>query len=420
MSGWHGGPAPHGGPEPTALGVYVHLPFCGRRCFYCDFATVPVGLAPGPRAREAMARYVRALEAEIESWAGDPALEGTAVRSIYFGGGTPTELEPDTLARILDACRGAFGPPEGGRDAMETTCEANPSRAEAEAFAALRAAGFNRLSLGAQAFQDRLLEAMGRWHRAADIPRAVAAARAAGLENVGLDLIYGLPGQKPADWEDTLDRCLDLAPEHVSAYNLIVEDGTAYGVLQRQGRLALPGEDTDLAMFHRALDRLEAAGYEHYELSNFARPGCRSRHNLSYWEGGWYVGLGLGAHSHLDGRRFWNTRRFDEYCHRALEPVAPGRPPGRRPGRPRPWVSGQEVLDERTRMVEAVMLGLRLRSGVDLRAFGARFGRQLDDVFPGIADGLVRDGLCERTAGALRLTRWGLFLAGEAMARFLN
>lgn len=405
-------PASPGTRAAAPLGVYVHLPFCGRRCFYCDFATVPVGLRPGPRARDAMARYVEALLAEIASWAGDPAVAGRPVRSVYFGGGTPTELPPEALAEVLEACRRTFGPPEGGRwDAVETTCEANPSRAEADAFAALRAAGFNRLSLGAQAFQDRLLAAMGRWHTAADVAHAVRAARAAGFANLSLDLIYGLPGQTPADWDETLDRCLDLAPEHLSAYNLSVEPGTAYGVLARQGRLPLPGEDADAAMYHRGLDRLEAAGYEPYELSNFALPGYRSVHNTLYWEAGDYVGLGLGAHSHLGGRRFWNTRDFETYCR---EVRGTGGQRGRRP------VAGEERLDPAGRMAEAVMLGLRLRAGVDLASFAARFGRPLEDAFPGVAAGLVRDGLCEVSGGALRLTRRGLFLANEAMLRFLS
>jgi len=373
------------------FGLYLHIPFCVARCGYCDFNTYR---HEGGLARE----YLAALRAEIAAWGERPALRGRRAATVFLGGGTPSLLAPDEVAGILEAVRGAFGLVPGA----EVTVEANPGTVDAAKLRCYRAAGVNRLSLGAQAFQDRLLRLAGRDHTAEDGRRAVADARAAGFGNLSLDLIFALPGQTRQEWAASLDEAVALAPEHISAYGLTYEEGTPFHRDRRAGRLRPVDEETEAAMFEEGIARLAAAGYEHYEISNFARPGFRSAHNQIYWRCGDYLGLGAGAHSCLDGRRFFNRRLPHEYIAAV-----------RRSGSAE---AGAETLTPRQRLGETMVLGLRLREGVDLEELAERFAPWGVSPEAGVLGRLQAVGLLERRGPRVRLTDRGLRLADEAFA----
>lgn len=355
-----GDPAPVDGSLPEAaleglaerpFGVYVHVPFCTVRCGYCDFNTYTVADLGATAARPGASRatYAEAAVAEVRlarQVLGEPA----PVQTVFLGGGTPTLLPPADLARVLTAIDDELGlTPDA-----EVTTEANPDSVTLADLEALRAAGFTRISFGMQSAVPRVLEVLDRTHDPARVPDVVAWARAAGFEQVSLDLIYGTPGESLADWEASLDAALACAPDHVSAYSLIVEDGTALARRVRRGELPVPDED-DLADKYAVADaRLTAAGLGWYEVSNWARPGAECRHNLLYWTGADWWGVGPGAHSHVGGVRWWNVRHPAAYADRIGAGASPAH--------------AREVLDEETRRVERVLLELRLRSGLPLDA----------------------------------------------------
>lgn len=309
-------------------GLYIHIPFCQARCHYCDFATY-AGL------NDRIPRYLAALAREMESFG------GRRLETLFVGGGTPTVLEPDQWRGLMAGVRRNFGFAPG----HEATVECNPESATPEKLSALGEQGINRLSFGLQAVQDFLLKRLGRLHDFAGFRRAHAAARAAGFRNINADLMYGLPGQSPAHWRETLRRVLDLGLEHVSAYALAVEEET---VFRRQGIEADPDLQAD--MYEEASEILTRAGYVHYEISNFARPGFECRHNLRYWKNLPCLGAGLSAASY-DGRtRRKNTEDLDLY----LRAVEEGRSP----------VEEEAVLSDTERVGEDLMLSLRLKEGV--------------------------------------------------------
>lgn len=380
----------------AALAVYIHIPYCARKCAYCDFNSYE-----GRGEAEAL-RYLAALTREMELAAAQPAVAGRAVTSVFVGGGTPTILSGDQLARIMRELRRLFSlAPDA-----EVTSEANPGTVDAGKLAAMREAGFNRLSFGAQAGQDRLLKTLGRIHLASDVEEGVRLARQAGFANLNLDLMYGLPGQTLADWKETLAWSLGLGPEHVSAYSLIIEEGTPFNALHQRGLLSLPGEDEELAMDEAALAAFARAGLEAYEISNYARSGYRSRHNQVYWRNEEYLGLGAGAFGFLAGVRYWNLKRPVDYAAAVLE------------GDRLP-VAGSETPDEATSMGETMMLGLRLAEGVEFEGFRRRFGRPLEEVYAGPIQRLEGLGLLVQSAGRLRLTGRGRLLGNQVFAEFL-
>lgn len=382
------------------LGVYVHVPFCPHKCFYCDFTAY---VYSGDRA----AAYLGALGQEVALVAAHPGVRGRHPATLYLGGGTPTALtgtELGVLYRQLARCFDLS-------TLAEASVEANPETLDVDRLHRLRALGFGRISLGLQAWDDDLLARLGRRHTVERFLDAYRSARRAGFANIGVDLIYGLPGQSPAQWREALRRVIDLGPEHVSAYSLQIEDGTAFHRWECEGRFvqggaaALPGEDEAAEMYLLARESLVAAGYEHYEISNFARPGFRSRHNLIYWHNGDYLGLGPGASSHLSGRRWTNQRRLDRY----RKAVAEGR-------LPREEV---EEVDREREMGDTMILGLRLLEGVSAEAFAARFGCTLPEMFGPAIDRLVRAGLIESRDGHVRLTEHGLPVANRVFVEFL-
>jgi len=371
--------------------VYVHIPFCAKKCGYCDFNAYS-GYKEGTKAR-----YVDALCREITARA-EPQ---TRVPTVFFGGGTPTTLSSADLARILQTVQRAFSLEADA----EITVEANPSDEDLDYLQQLRAAGFNRLSFGVQTFNDRLLKTIDRIHSGDDARQAVARAKAAGFDNISLDLMFALPRQTMPDWEHSLDAAFALDVPHISMYGLIVEEGTPFFARRERGKLPLPSEKTEAGMFAHAMERATAAGYQHYEISNYARPGYESRHNQIYWRNEEYFGFGAGAVSYRAGARTMNVRRPSEYIETACE-------------------NGTAFLDDerlgiRETMGETIMVGLRMIQGVSLAAFAARFGSRAEAVFAPEIEKWTRDGLLESADGFLRLTRRGLFFASDVMSAFL-
>jgi oxygen-independent coproporphyrinogen-3 oxidase len=375
--------------------LYVHIPFCRLVCAYCDFVTV------GGRVAE-IARYPALLLAEL---ALRPASGQLA--TIYFGGGTPSLLPAEGVARVVDAAKDRW------RTApTEVTLEANPSSREAPDWSALREAGVNRISLGIQSLRDAELLALARGQTAAEGLAAYDAVRAAGFENVSIDLIYGIPGQSLADWADGLRLALALAPEHLSLYALqlsLAPDEWAApprpGALRWRQRMVLRQDDgLAAAQYQLAEELLEAAGLRHYELSSWARPGFESRHNSAYWERRPYTGIGAGAHSFDGETRSWNERDLDGYTARTSA--------GERA------IAGSEELDEPTRAFEAVALGLRRVDGFSRATFAAEFGADPLERFPtAVSEGRHAD-LLEVVDDAIRLTARGRLFANEALVAF--
>ena len=381
--------------EPFA--VYVHVPYCRHVCPYCDFN---VYAAAEPPERP----YVEAVAAELRAWAARAQWRGRRAKTVYLGGGTPSLLSPGAIATVLEAVARAFGIADGA----EVTLEANPGTVTRERLAGYRAAGVNRLSLGAQSFHAGHLRALGRDHGAADVRAAAAAARATGFANLSLDLIFAVPGQTLADWEDDLGAALALAPEHVSAYGLTYEPGTPFHSWRASGRLRPVDEDGEAAMAERTIERLAAAGYERYEISSFARPGFASRHNTSYWDGSDYLGVGAGAHSFsaepAPGRRWANERLPERYVSAVREGGTA--------------VATEERLGAAQARSEFCFTGLRQRVGIDLERFRRRFGIELDAAFPHL-ERLVADGLVEASGQRMRLTARGFRFADSVAASFV-
>jgi oxygen-independent coproporphyrinogen III oxidase len=415
----------------TAL--YVHIPYCVQKCGYCDFNSY-AGSQPGEQER-----YVQALLREMERWVGRPEMNETAVPTIFVGGGTPTMLEGRHLAAVIAGARRLFRvEPEA-----EVTIEANPGTVDVEGDKLKQAfaAGANRVSFGVQARQPHLLQKLGRIHTPDQVERAVAAAKAAGFANINLDLMYGLPGQTPAEFRETVDWALSLGPTHISAYSLIVEEGTPFYVDWEAGRLALPPEEAEEAMFEEGKAMLEAAGLQHYEVSNFARPGYRSRHNQVYWRNEQYLGLGCGAHSFLELKAPLPNLGAPRPRLTASR-VQGGSPVETQPGQPgqryRFWnlktpaayrealerddwpVEAGEVIDTAGEMAETMMLGLRLLEGVSEERFRERFGQPIGQVYGSTIDRLTKLGLLEQIDGHVRLTGRGLRLGNQVWQQFLQ
>jgi len=371
-------------------GLYVHIPFCLKKCHYCDFVSYPYD-------EEEARAYCDALIQEIGLY----GAERKEVASIFIGGGTPTCLPAGNLAAVLEEINRFFNLSRG----IEITVEANPGTVDLAGLRALRAAGANRLSLGIQASRDRLLNVLGRVHTSAEAVEAVHVARTAGFDNLNIDLIFGIPGQTMIDWQQTLRQIVDFEPEHVAAYNLQIEDGTPLKRAVAQGKVTPCPEELELAMYREAVEFFAANGFIHYEISNFARPGRESIHNLGYWLNRPYLGVGAGAHSYLGGCRFANVTDITSY----VEKIERGNLP----------VASREVILPETEMAETVFLGLRLIQGLDLHAFYQRFGRPVKEIYRNEIDRLIKLGLLEDKEDFLRLTPAGLPLANEVFKAFV-
>ncbi len=378
----------------SSLSLYVHVPFCVRKCAYCDFASFP--------GREAdWGRYFDEIMAEIRLWSEmtDFGLlsEKYRIKTLFIGGGTPTLVDAGYIEKTIDACRGIapFEP-----DA-EITVEGNPGTLTPGKLAAYRRAGVNRLSLGAQSFDEGLLRSLGRIHTAGQIGEAVTMAREAGFDNINLDLMYALPGQGMDQWADALDAAIVLGVEHLSAYSLIVEPGTPMAARVASGAATVPDDDAVNAMQRQAIARLDAAGYRRYEISNYARPGRECRHNLVYWNRGDYLGLGCAAHSLLGGRRFHNPESLDDY------------------------LAGVRRQDEvrltlQDEMEETLMLSTRTVRGLDLAAWENAYGAPFERGREAAIGRLEKGGLIEIGGGHLRLTTRGMEVQDAVVLELLG
>ena len=376
-----------------AAALYIHIPFCAGKCAYCDFVSY------AGRRRD-MARYLSAVKRELGARAGE--LAGKCVDTVYIGGGTPTFMGAQALGEIMDAVRASYAlGPE-----CEVSCEANPGTVTRAELERLRAAGINRLSLGVQAAQDGLLRAIGRIHTAYQAREAFYDARAAGFDNINLDFMYALPGQTPAMWRDTLAFALDLAPEHLSLYSLILEEGTRMYDAVQAGRLRLPDEDDELMMMDEALRSLQAAGYRRYEISNYCRPGRECRHNLLYWRNGQYLGVGCAAHSRLGDERLYNADDLEEYMEH-VEQCGSGR-------------SGSLKLAPDDDAFDTLMLGTRMTAGVDLSEFAARHGDALLRRLLPELERLKHQGLAALDGGRFALTARGLLLQNSVLVDIME
>ena len=370
-----------------AVGLYVHVPFCTRICHYCDFACYA-----GQDAQ--IERYLEAVLAEASAYP-----RALRVRTLYLGGGTPSVLSPDQLERLVSGLRAHLDLTE----LEEATLELNPATGGPRLWDEAIALGFNRFSVGVQSFDAELLRRLGRDHDPADVLRTIEDLRAAKVDALSLDLMYGLPGQTLEVWAATIDQALTLQPEHVSVYGLILEDRTAFGRWHKEGRLVLPGEEVELEMGDLLVSRFEAAGYVRYEIGSFARPGFRARHNGLYWSMDPYLGLGPGAHSFWQGRRYENPRGLGAYF-----------------SDPAPRYAAAEPLTARQVMEELAFLGLRrTQDGLEREAFHRRTGHGLDEAFPGVVEGLVEAGLVRDFGDKIVLTPRGCWLSNEVFAAFL-
>lgn len=386
----------------AGFAIYVHVPFCTVKCGYCDFNAY-AGMD------SLKAAYADALLAELRSWR--PALPDLPLASIGFGGGTPGEFPASDIGRVISLAA-AYRPLAAG---AEVSLEANPGTSTLRGLAAFRAAGVTRITFGAQSFDRDELRFLERIHSPEATAASVRNARAAGFTDVGLDLIYGLPGQNGDGWRENLDRAIDLGPDHISCYALTVEPGTLLAAKVARGEVIMPDQDSVADLYEIAAKVLDASGYHQYELSNWAREGHESRHNLAYWTDRPYLGIGAGAHGYIGGVRYENLchpRKYIAAC-RALPPH------GRDRVRAGGVIAAVHQASGEASMVDFVALRLRLVAGLAAGEFEARFGRKPADVFGPALDQAVDAGLLDVDEAGLRLTRRGRLLHGEVVARLM-
>lgn len=380
------------------MGVYVHIPFCAKKCYYCDFHSIVVG--DRAKFEKVANNYLLSVRQEAllyRSQLGDHRLS-----SLFFGGGTPSIMPVQELADLITFLLGELP----FVSTPEITIEANPHSLTKESVAILKKAGVNRFSLGAQAFQDSLLKSLGRLHRAGDVTSSVRLLREQGITNISLDLMYGLPGQTVTDWQESLEQAVSLGPKHLSCYSLILEEGTPFATWEARGLLELPSEDLQAEMYEQARMLLQKAGYEHYEISNFAKSGYESRHNLLYWQNKPFLGLGSGATGYLNNQRYTNVANVFEYMGRLSRKELP--------------IDYLEQVSLEQAMEETMMVGMRLLCGVDEGEFVERFGLSFFQVFTEEIQDLLNRGLVDYVDGSLRVTERGLFLENQVSGAFLR
>ena len=368
--------------------IYIHIPFCEKKCAYCDFVSLPQNKWEG-----IFDSYPHLLRRELELW--DDDLDFSPLKTIYFGGGTPSLLSPDDVSSLLSLFP----------KAEEITLEANPDSLNEEKAHAFLQAGANRLSLGIQSFDDNLLHAMGRVHNSELAKKSLAEARAAGFGNIGIDLIYGLPEQSLDMWRADIESAITLAPQHMSLYCLSLSEITPWGLQKQKGELALPSDDTAADMFELARDLLEQAGFRHYEIANFAKPGYESSHNTAYWQRKNYLGLGAAAASCIAEHRWVNSRDVVEYAEAIENKLLP--------------IIEEEVLNIDQVIAEAIFLGLRLMDGIDFAAFEKQYGLDPRKRFRRQISKLTKEGLLEADEKGMRLTRKGVLLGNRAFEQFV-
>jgi oxygen-independent coproporphyrinogen-3 oxidase len=398
--------------SPT-LGLYVHIPFCSAICNYCNFNRGLFDAALKTRYVEALVSEIHAAalkgcatevgdtETALTDAAAAQAFRPAVADTIFFGGGTPSLLEPDDVARIIAACDGSFAV----NAEREVTLEANPETVTEARLAAFRAAGVNRVSFGVQSFREEELRRLSRIHGVARAKAAVREARGAGFDNVSLDLMMWLPGQQVSEWLESVDEAIAVGPEHLSLYMLEVYPNAPLREEMARARWSQAPDEDAAAMYLTAMERLEGAGYTQYEISNVARPGRRSRHNLKYWTDGEWLGFGCGAHSTRGGVRWKNVSSTEEY----IERISSGQSTAVEPRR----------LDAEERLGDALFTGLRLAEGIDLESLNARYGVDVWERYGAQLERFVDAGVLRHDGARLALSRRGMLLAHEVMTVFV-
>lgn len=372
--------------------IYIHIPFCEHICYYCDFNKVFLEGQP-------VDEYVDLLIKEMEMVTAKHTME--PVETVFVGGGTPTTLTEAQLAKLCLAIQRLFPIAENA----EFSFEANPGDLSLSKLQVMKDHGVNRLSMGVQSFNNDLLKKIGRIHTVDDVYQSVNNAKQVGFENVSIDLIFSLPGQTEADFEDTLTKALDLDLPHYSAYSLIIEPKTIFYNLMQKGKLLLPGEYAEANMYEKLMTTMEQHGRKQYEISNFAKPGFESRHNIVYWSNEHYFGFGAGAHGYVGETRYANYGPLKKY----MQPLEKNELP----------TFQQKELTLKEKMEEEMFLGLRKVAGVDKAHFEAKFGQALDTTFARAIDKTVEKGWLESTPESVRLTRRGRFLGNNVFQEFL-
>jgi len=372
------------------LGLYLHIPYCLHKCGYCDFNS-------HPENREESAHYVDALLKELRSY----AQKKHTVNSVFMGGGTPTILLPSQLKQILNTIQQDFNLTPN----CEITIEANPATIKLQSLQEIRSAGYNRISIGVQSFDQKELKLLERVHSEKEIHSTIERARLANFKNLSMDLMFALPDQTVEKWQSNLKQSIAKKPDHLSTYNLTIEPATVFFKLHKRGNLILPHEDIQLEMYETTIRMLKDAGYQHYEISNFAKPGMESQHNINYWNNGDYIGVGAGASSYLNGERFKNTNLPSNYI-REIKAKQNA-------------IETRERLEPIQAMGETLMLGLRLLKGVSVDAFERRFKVSFQKVYGKILDPLLNQELITFNQNRIALSRKGLFLADSVILKFM-
>lgn len=376
------------------LGLYLHLPFCISKCPYCDFNSYQL------KEDNQISSYISALYQEITTYS--KKLKRSNIKTVYLGGGIPTILSGVQIYNILEFCKNKF---TIDKDA-EITIEANPGTLDGEKIKLLIESGINRLSLGAQSFNNLFLKKLGRIHNTQDIIDSYYLAREKGFNNINIDIMFALPEQTTEDLQITLKKAISLKPDHLSLYNLTIKPGTEYFKKYKKGKLKLPTEDEEFDMYNWAIKFLEESGFEHYEIANFARPYKRSMHNLIYWQNKPYLGIGAGAYSFIKGYRYMNYESPARYVKEMMSGKLP--------------VDNGEKLSLRKRMIETIILGLRTKDGVGYKKFKTRFGVNLNDIFFKQVNKLVNLALLEKGDCKIKLTKKGIFLANTVFREFVD
>lgn len=374
------------------LSLYIHIPFCAKKCLYCDF--------PSWQGCESYFEdYTESLLNEIKN--GERIYSDYDISTIFIGGGTPTVLSPKLLGKITDAVLERYNVESNA----EITSEANPGTVDGYKLKEMKAMGINRLSFGVQAWQNNILKALGRIHDRETFLKNLDEAKNAGFENINCDLMFSLPNQTFKDWMETLENFSKLDIQHISAYSLIVEDGTPFKKMQEEGRLLLPDEETDRKMYSAANEILAKNGFERYEISNFAKKGFESRHNITYWETRPYIGFGLGSHSYFQGERYNNTYDLKEY-------IAAN-------GDAKKLRENKEILTDKEKEEEFMFMGLRMKKGISTDEFSRRFGRDIYSVYGEKIEELLDEKLIEKKENRIMLTERGTDVSNIVFERFI-
>lgn len=374
------------------IGLYIHIPFCRKKCCYCDFVSYS-GM------ENYIAEYVTALKKEIRLTA--PEIKNYKIESVFFGGGTPSYLDSKYIIDILQVCNKNLIID----DKAEITLESNPGTITCLKLTDYRSSGINRLSMGLQAWQNSLLKKLGRIHTAGQFVKNYEHAKKAGFKNINIDLMFGLPGQKLYEWDETLEKVIDFKPKHISCYSLNIEKNTPLGLKVEKGLVRPASEELDRKMYHQAKKRLEENNYRHYEISNFAKPGFECTQNRIYWDAREYMGIGAGAHSYINGLRFCNEENITEYL--------------RLINNSKKAIKEKHNIDTEEDMKEYAMLGFRYVDGISLECFNKRYHKNFLEVFEKQIEKLLKSKLIEFENGKVKLTRKGLDIANQVFIEFV-